>query len=96
MSHGVRIAIGSDDYRGNSQAEALSIVSAGLMEPDQLLSAWCQYAAETIFPERKVGRLEEGFEASFLVLEGDPLEDFEHVRDIRLRVKQGHVLEPVR
>ena len=30
--------------------------------------------------------------ASFLVLEGDPLEDFDHVRSIRVRVRQGHVL----
>jgi cytosine/adenosine deaminase-related metal-dependent hydrolase len=89
---GVRIAIGSDDYRGNSVAEALAIARAGLMEPDELLRAWCQDTAETIFPARKLGRLEEGYEASFLVLGGDPLEDLDHVRDIRLRVKQGHVL----
>ena len=88
----MRIAVGSDEYEANSLGEALAIQRAGLMEPDELLRAWCQNGAETIFPERKIGRLEEGFEASFLVLGGDPLEDFDHVRDIRLRVKQGHVL----
>ena len=52
------------------------------------LTAW--YCAQS--PDRKIGRLEEGYEASFLVLEDDPLVDFDQVRSIRLRVKQGHVL----
>src|SRR6185436_349775 len=91
-AHGVRIAIGSDDYGSNSVNEAVTIARSGLMELDELLRAWCQTTPETIFPARKLGRLEEGYEASFLVLGGDPLEDFEHVRDIRLRVKQGRVL----
>ena len=90
--HGVRIAIGSDDYGSNSVNEAVTIARSGLMELDELLRAWCQTTPETIFPARKLGRLEEGYEASFLVLGADPLEDFEHVRDIRLRVKQGRVL----
>ncbi len=93
LGHRVRIAIGSDEYRGNSLGEALAIQRAGLMTPAELLRAWCQHGAETIFPERRIGRLEEGYEASFLVLAGDPLEDLGHVRDIRLRVKQGRVLE---
>ena len=44
---------------------------------------------KTIFPERKIGHLAEGFEASFLVLEGNPLEEFDHVKDITMRFKQG-------
>jgi imidazolonepropionase-like amidohydrolase len=91
-AHHVRVAIGSDEYGSNSVGEALAIARSGLMEPDELLRAWCQNGAETIFPARKIGRLEEGYEASFLVLGGDPLEDFDHVCDIRLRVKQGFAL----
>ena len=52
--------------------------------------------ASTIFPNRKIGHLEEGYEASFLVLAGNPLEDFSNVRRIEMRVKQGHLLEEVR
>jgi imidazolonepropionase-like amidohydrolase len=38
-----------------------------------------------------------GYEASFLVLAGNPLEDFENTRRIELLVKQGQpiTLEPV-
>jgi len=49
--------------------------------------------AETIFPKRKIGRLQEGYEASFLVLSANPVNDFAAVEKIALRVKQGRVLD---
>ena len=48
--------------------------------------------ARVHLPEPAVGHLEPGAEASFLVLERDPLRDFDAVRAIRLRVKQGCIL----
>ncbi len=50
--------------------------------------------AKTIFPERKIGALKPGYETSFLALEGNPLEDWQQVRKIKLRFKQGGLLEP--
>jgi imidazolonepropionase-like amidohydrolase len=47
---------------------------------------------QAIFPSRKIGRLDEGYEASLLVLRGDPLKDLERLGDVRLRIKQGRVL----
>jgi imidazolonepropionase-like amidohydrolase len=41
------------------------------------------------FPERRIGALEEGYEASFLVLREDPLADMSATRSISLRVRQG-------
>lgn len=46
----------------------------------------------TIFPKRRVGYLKEGYEASFLVLNADPLQDFAAVQKIEMRVKQGEIL----
>ena len=40
-----------------------------------------------------IGRLAEGYEADFLVLEADPLVDFANTARIRSRVKQGQPLE---
>jgi hypothetical protein len=37
-------------------------------------------------------RFQEGYEASFLALAGNPLDDFEAVQAIRLRVKKGRLL----
>ncbi|MGH9844565.1 MAG: hypothetical protein ACREEM_38075 [Blastocatellia bacterium] len=45
-------------------------------------------------PQRKIGALSEGYEASFLAWEGNPLEDLQNVRRIKLRFKQGVLLEP--
>ena len=43
----------------------------------------------SIFPGRRIGRLVEGYEASFLALPGNPLEDLSAVDSISLRMKQG-------
>lgn len=48
---------------------------------------WCES------PKRKIGALKEGDEASFLALEGNPIEDFQNVGRIKLRFKQGFPLE---
>jgi imidazolonepropionase-like amidohydrolase len=47
-----------------------------------------------IFPGRKIGRLADGYEASFLVLDGDPLADWSRAHKIVSRVKQGHSITP--
>ena len=48
-----------------------------------------KFGIETIFPKRKIGRLSEGYEASFVVLRENPLENFDSIKDIQLRFKQG-------
>ena len=40
-----------------------------------------------------LGALNEGYEASFLALEGNPIEDLQNVRKIKMRFKQGFLLE---
>lgn len=89
---GVRLAIGSDDTGDTSVEEARYLAGTGMFDNLQLLRLWTE-TATTIFPDRKIGALKEGYEASFLALEGNPLESFENTTRIRLRVKQGTVLE---
>jgi hypothetical protein len=88
----VSIAIGSDSYRQTSLVEALSLHKLGVFDNRTLLKMWCETTAATIFPKRKIGQLKEGYEASFLVLSGDPIQDFTSVQKIEMRVKQGEVL----
>ena len=88
-AHGVPIAIGSDQFRTTSVAEALEIHKAGLMAPAALLRALTVDAAATIFPKRAPFGLVEGAPADFLVLDADPLADFTAIQRIRLRVKRG-------
>ena len=90
--HGAPIAIGSDSYRTTSLPEALYLNSLAALPRAELLRDWTEVTAHTIFPKRRIGRLAPDYEASFLVLEGDPLADFANVRRIRLRVKQGKLI----
>jgi len=92
--HGVNIAIGSDSFRQTSVPEALALHEANAFDNVTLLKMWCETTASAIFPKRKIGYLKEGYEASFLVLSGDPLQDFGNVRKIEMRVKQGELLSP--
>ena len=56
------------------------------------MTRWCTLLVAEVEELLKLCRLAEGFEASFLVLEGDPIENFEQIRNILLRVKQGRHL----
>lgn len=92
---GVRVVVGSDRYEHTSVPEALALHRLGVFEPAVLLDMWTGASARAVFPDREIGRLADGYEANFLVLGGNPLVEFESVRDIRLRVKQGFDVNPV-
>ncbi len=66
--------------------------SLGAMSNAALLKMWTETTAGAIYPGRRIGQLREGYEASFLVLAGDPLMDFAEVTRITRRVKQGRAL----
>jgi imidazolonepropionase-like amidohydrolase len=57
----------------------------------ELLKLWCETTPSLIFPKRKIGALRDGYEASVVVLEQDPLQDFASVQRVARRVKQGHL-----
>ncbi len=91
---GVTLAVGSDfTFRDTSRREALLLHELGVFTNLELLKMWSENSPHTIFPDRKIGHLEEGYEASFLVLIGNPLEDFLQVTNIRRRFKQGQWLD---
>lgn len=90
---GVKLAIGSDEPDQTSLGEVEYLKELGVFDNRALLKMWSETAAQTIFPARKVGALREGYEASFIALEGDPLRDLANVKKIRFRFKQGHLLK---
>jgi len=91
---GVTLAIGSDDYNGNSVGEFEFLDSLGIFTKLELLKMWCENSATTTFPHRKIAFFKDGYEASFLVLKQNPLEDMSAIVDaIELKVKQGVILE---
>ena len=92
VRHHVKIALGSDSYRDDTLPEALYIASLRVIDNRTLLNIWCTTTAETIFPHRRIGHLQEGYEASFLVLPRNPLDDFTAVEQIVFKFKQGQIL----
>jgi hypothetical protein len=92
LDAGVTLAVGSDAPQLTARAEALYLHDLGPLDASQLLRAWTEVTPRLIFPSRQLGRLAPGYEASLVALECDPLEDFNCVTRIAVRVKQGHVL----
>lgn len=89
---GVSLAVGSDDYGAVGVEEAFQLLELDVFSNLELLRMWVEDTPRTIFPDRLIGRLSPGYEASFLVLERNPIEDFSATRAIRVRVKQGVIL----
>jgi Amidohydrolase family len=49
----------------------------------------CEYTPQAIFPKRKIGKIAEGYEASFLVLSSNPIDNILKTRAIAFKVKNG-------
>lgn len=96
MQQGVRLVVGSDSYGRTARGEFYAMRDLGLWTNAELLKTWAEYTPQSIFPDRKIGRLESGYEASLLVLGCDPVVRLECVEDIHIRIKQGEpvVVEP--
>lgn len=89
---GVALAVGSDNYGATARSEALYLSDLGVFTNLELLKLWSETTPALIFPQRKIGSLRDGYEASFVVLAQDPLVDFSNVQRITRRVKQGRLL----
>jgi imidazolonepropionase-like amidohydrolase len=89
---GVPLAIGSDSYRDDSVQEAAYLATLGIFTPLELLRTWSEATPRAIFPARRVGCLDDGCEASLLLLATDPSADFASTKRIVLRMKDGRIL----
>jgi imidazolonepropionase-like amidohydrolase len=92
--NGVVLAIGSDNVSDSSWNEVEYLHELDAFDNLTLLKMWAETTPSVIFPKRKIGLLREGYEASFLALEGNPIEDLRNLRRIKVRFKQGVLLEP--
>jgi len=90
---GIVLAMGADGYMQTPLQEVLFIHELNIFSNRKLLKMWGENTAKTIFPKRNLGRLEPGYEADFLALECNPLEEISCIQKIMLRVKRGEVLD---
>ena len=91
---GVKLAIGTDSPPDTSRGEVEYLRGLKIFDDLTLLKMWTETTPQTIFPDRKIGSLQDGYESSFLALEGNPLQDWKNTQRIRMRFKQGFVIEP--
>jgi imidazolonepropionase-like amidohydrolase len=89
----VKIAFGSDWHGRTPVIDVLYLQKLSVFSNLEMLRIWCEDTPRSIFPNRKIGLLKAGYEASFIVLDGNPLVDFEQIKNIRLRFKQGYILD---
>ena len=87
--NGVTLIVGSDNPMDTAVLEAEQLATLGIVDNATLLRMWTEATPRAIFPDRRIGSLADGYEASFLALGGNPLTDFGNVRRITLRFKQG-------
>lgn len=87
---GVRLALGSDTW-SSGQNEATYLHGLSVFDNRTLLQTWIG-SGRVIFPERDIGRLAPGYEASLLALRCNPVEDFACIDDVAVRMKEGVVL----
>jgi imidazolonepropionase-like amidohydrolase len=92
LDHGVKLAIGTDKPSDTSHREVEYLRRIGVFDDLTMLKMWTEATPQSIFPDRKIGALEDGYEASFLALEGNPLENWNNTQRIRVRFKQGFLI----
>ena len=91
-SSGVHLALGFDGYNTDSVGEVEVMRNLHLFSDQELLRLWTTETVHAIFPGRHIGSIEEGDEATFLVLLGDPLGDFSNTERIEDRFISGQEL----
>jgi imidazolonepropionase-like amidohydrolase len=89
---GAHLALSGHNWRTTALREATYFHTHEFFDARTLLRLWTTTTSQAIFPDRQIGRLTPGYEASFLVLPKNPIEDFGAVREVRRRIKQGHRL----
>lgn len=85
---GVQIVLGTDSH-ATIVDEVLKLATLEVFDRGELVRKLVQDTPRWIFPNRPIGQLVPGAEASFLVLGGNPLADLEFLGDIRIRIKSG-------
>lgn len=90
-NQGVQLALGADQNGSTLMEEIDDIIDLKAFDNQELLEIILG-TSKLIFPERKLGAIKEGYEGSFLVLEGNPLEAISALKNIHMRVKDGRHL----
>ena len=92
---GVKIVAGTDttyfDKNNRSLAdEIIELAGAGL-PPMDAIKAGTSVSAEELGVNKRTGSIRAGYEADFVVVDRNPLEDIRHVGDVLMVVNNGRI-----
>jgi hypothetical protein len=90
---GVVVAMGSDDNQRTLRMELNYWFGLGELDDAWTLKVLCENTPKAIFPKRKIARFENGYEANFLVLTDNPLNNVLKSRVQAFKVKNGVILK---
>lgn len=91
--NGVKVIFGSDYYAKTLGVELWYLHENKIFDNRTLLKIAAEDTPQVIFPNRKIGKLKSGYEASFITLTDNPLKNFDTVKKVGLRFKQGFFIE---
>lgn len=87
------LALGADSYGSTLMPEIDALIKNNVFSNQDLIDILSRQTPLSIFPNRKIGEIKEGFEASFLVLNENPFLKIESIKDIKAKVRQGLFLK---
>ena len=90
---GVTLAVGSNAYPEPLTDGLIAGVEKGFFEPARLLKIATMDTPKLIFPDRTVGCLQIGCEASFIAFASDPIANIRSIRSIVYRLKDAQVID---
>ena len=89
----VELFLGADAFDQTAADEYARLVALDVVKPTTLLQMWID-TGRGIFPQRAIGRIKPGYEASFLVFSGDPSAGRNALDAIEQRYMLGEKLQP--
>lgn len=97
MKHGVQIVASTDSGYGPESInrvsmEAANFVAIGMSHSDAIKSC-TSLAAELLQVDDHTGRIAEGYDADFVVVERNPLEDIRSLQDVIVVISNGTVVK---
>lgn len=93
VKNGVKVILGSDFFGRTLSGELWYLHDNKIFDNRTLLKIGVEDTPQAIFPNRKIGKLKDGYEASFIIVAENPLTNFATVKDIKSRFKQGYFIE---
>lgn len=91
--HGVKILLGTDGWNEDVTLAARYYDYHQIFPTEKILWLWSYQTPRGMFPDRKIGELRDGFEASFIVYDQNLINTgIEELPEPQLVVKQGEVI----